>query len=205
MKNKKKLIIVVCTILFVYFVGGIIYNFSGIKDKRKSLKKVDNSIQIKGFDYLCSDDETELYKNEFKILKKNLESSNINYLEYAHSISKMFIIDLYTLSNKKNMYDVGGVDFVYPDAIENYKLNVENTLYKYMENNTDGKRKQELPEVSEVVISSDEETSFTIGDQAYDGYKINLDISYVKDLEYDTSVEVILIKKDKYLYIVEKN
>lgn len=203
--KKKKIGIIICVILLVYFIGGIIYNFSGASDKRNNSKKVDNSIQIKGFDYLCSEDETELYKSEFKILKKNLENSNINYLEYAHSISKMFIIDLYTLSNKKNMYDVGGTDFVYPDAVENYKLNVENTLYKYMEDNTDGKRKQELPEVSEVLITSDEEIEFTINEQTYEGYKINLDISYVKDLEYDEKAEVILIKNDKYLYIVEKN
>ena len=44
----------------------------------------------------------------------------------------MFLIDLYNLDNKKNMYDVGGVIFVFPDARENYKLNVSNTLYKYM-------------------------------------------------------------------------
>ena len=151
------------------------------------------------------DSDLQIYKDEFKILKSNLESKEINYKDYAYSISKMFIIDLYTLNNKNNMYDVGGVQFVYPKARDNFKLNVENTLYKYMEDNSDGKREQDLPEVSNVEVTSDEVYEYTIGEEKYKGYKINLDISYVKDLEYDAKAELILVKVDKYLYIVEKN
>lgn len=203
--KKKKIGIIICSILLIYFVGGIVYNIIGGKSDTKKSSSVNNSIQIKGFEYLCDEDDSELFKSEFKKLKKNLESSNINYNEYALSISKMFIIDLYTLNDKNNMYDVGGVQFVYPDARENYKLNVENTLYKYMEDNSDGKRKQNLPEVSEVTVTSDDVYEYTIGEEKYDGYKINLDISYVEDLEYDKTAELILVRVDKYLYIVEKN
>ena len=117
----------------------------------------------------------------------------------------MFLIDLYNLSGKKNMYDVGGVEFVYPDNVDNYKLNVTNTLYKYMIDNSDGKREQVLPTVSGVNVTSDEETTFKIKDEEYDGYKLNLEISYVEDLGYDKVVELILVRKDKYLYVVEKN
>lgn len=204
MKNKK-IGIVVCSILFIYFLGGVFYNIFVDRSDTKKNNNVNNSIQIKGFEYLSNYDDTDLFKNEFKKLKKNLESSNINYNEYALSISKMFIIDLYTLNNKNNMYDVGGVQFVYPEARDNFKLNVENTLYKYMEDNSDGKREQELPEVSNVEVTSDEVYEYTIGEEKYEGYKINLDISYVKDLEYDAKAELILVKVDKYLYIVEKN
>ena len=203
--KKKKIGIVVCSILLIYFLGGIFYNIFVDRSDTKKNNNVNNSVQIKGFEYLSNDSDTDLFKNEFKKLKKNLESSNINYNEYALSISKMFIIDLYTLVNKKNMYDVGGIQFVYPDARENYKLNVENTLYKYMEDNSDGKREQELPEVSNVEVTSDEVYEYTIGEEKYEGYKINLDISYVKDLEYDAKAELILVRVDKYLYIVEKN
>ena len=203
--KKKKIGIVVCSILLIYFLGGIFYNIFVDRSDTKKNNNVNNSVQIKGFEYLSNDSDTDLFKNEFKKLKKNLESSNINYNEYALSISKMFIIDLYTLNNKNNMYDVGGVQFVYPEARDNFKLNVENTLYKYMEDNSDGKREQDLPEVSNVEVTSDEVYEYTIGEEKYEGYKINLDISYVKDLEYDAKAELILVKVDKYLYIVEKN
>lgn len=203
--KKKKIGIIICIILLIYFVGGIVYNLSGISNRNSKKANVDNNIQIKDFEYLCEDDQTSLFKSEFKILKKNLESVDIDYLEYAYSISKLFVVDLYTLDNKKNMYDVGGVQFVYPDARDNYKLNVENTLYKYMEDINDGKRKQELPEVSGVNITSHEEIDYDISNVKHKGYKINIDITYVKDLEYDAKAEIILVKSDKYLYVVEKN
>jgi len=203
--NKKKIGLVICILLLIYFIGGIIYSFSGVSKTNNKKNKVDNGIQIKGYDYICLEDETELYKNEFKTLKTNLESSEIDYNEYALSVSKMFIIDLYNLNNKKNMYDVGGVLFVHPSARDNYKLNVENTLYKYMEDINDGKREQELPEVSSVNVISTEETEYKIGEETFSGYKVNVEINYVKDLEYDNKAEVILVRQDKYLYVVEKN
>ena len=198
--KSKKICMFICILLFIYFIGGIIYSFTR---KSLSVEKEEVGIQIKGFEYILKSSDTNIFKTEFEKLKTNLESDDINYNEYAESLSKLFIIDLYTLSNKKNMYDVGGVEFVYKDARENYSLNVENTLYKYMEN-IDG-RKQELPEVSDVVINSVEETEYLIGEEKFDGYKVSVDISYVKDLEYDNKAEIILIKEDKYLYVVEKN
>lgn len=202
--KKKKIGLIICIVLLIYFIGGIVYSFSGASKTNKK-NKVDNSIQIKDFEYICLEDEIELYKNEFKLLKNNLESDEINYDEYALSVAKMFIIDLYNLNNKKNMYDVGGVEFVYPTARDNYILNVENTLYKYMEDINDGKRSQDLPIVSSVEVISSEEIEYKIGEKIFSGYKINLEITYVKDLEYDNKAEVILVRDDKYLYVVEKN
>lgn len=202
--KNKKLLLVICSIIFIYCIGGIIYcNIKKNINTNKS--KVDNGIQIKGFEYILYESHPKLYKEEFKVLKNNLESDEIDYVEYAKSISKMFIIDLYNLENKKNMYDVGGVVFVYPDARENYKLNVTNTLYKYMKDNSVGKRDQELPEVKTVEIINYEDNKYTIGDNEFDGYKININIEYINDLGYDKAAEVLLIKQDKYLYIVEKN
>lgn len=210
-KNKnlfknKKFWLIISSIALLYFIGGIVYiNLDRDSGNVKKNKNLDKGISIKGFDYILYEDDIDIYKDEFKRLKKNLESSNINYTEYAESISKMFVMDLYSLEAKKNMYDVGGVQFVYPDIRDNYKLNVSNTLYKYMKDNSDGKREQDLPMVKSVSIKNEDETKYNIGEEEFDGYKINLDIEYVKDLEYDKSAEIILVKKDKYLYIVEKN
>lgn len=210
-KNKnlfknKKFWLIISSIALLYFIGGIVYiNLDRDSGNVKNNKNLDKGISIKGFDYILYEDDIDIYKDEFKKLKKNLESSNINYTEYAESISKMFVMDLYSLEAKKNMYDVGGVQFVYPDIRDNYKLNVSNTLYKYMKDNSDGKREQDLPMVKSVSIKNEDETKYKIGEEEFDGYKINLDIEYVKDLEYDKSAEIILVKKDKYLYIVEKN
>ena len=203
-KKSKRIILIICSLLLIYFVGGVAFCILKKRNDGKK-EKVEVGIQIKGFEYVLYDSQPKLYKEEFKVLKSNLEGDSIDYEGYAKSISKMFIIDLYTINNKKNMYDVGGTIFVYPEARDNYKLNVINTLYKYVKSNDNGKRKQDLPEVKSVVIDSIVDNKFSIGDVSYDGYKINLKIDYVKDLGYDTNAEIVIIRNEKYLYIVEKN
>lgn len=202
---KNKLIgLVICIVLFIYFFGGVIYNFvldKPIKDK----SEVKSSNTIKGYEYLLYDDDLDIYKSEFNKLKKNLESKKIDYEEYAKSISKMFLIKLYSLDNLDNKYDIKATEFIYPDATENFKLNVINTLNKYIEDNSEGNRKQELPIVNSVEVNSFEEVKFEISEKEYDAYKINLNIEYNKDLGYDKKAELIIVKSDKYLYIVEKN
>ena len=202
---KNKLIgLVICIVLFIYFFGGVIYNFvldKPIKDKIV----VKSSNTIKGYEYLLYDDDLDIYKSEFNKLKKNLESKKIDYEEYAKSISKMFLIKLYSLDNLDNKYDIKATEFIYPDAIENFKLNVINTLNKYIEDNSEGNRKQNLPIVNSVEVNSFEEVKFEISEKEYDAYKINLNIEYNKDLGYDKKAELIIVKSDKYLYIVEKN
>ena len=94
---------------------------------------------------------------------------------------------------------------VFPDFISNYKLNVQNTLYKYLEDNSNNFREQELPEVSSVTINSIINNEYIIENQTYEGYKVNLSWDYVKDLGYDKEGEIILIIIDNNIYIVEKN
>ena len=204
MKNSiKKLLISICFIAFIYFIGGIIY--TNIPRKQEKNIKLNDNVSIKGYEYVLLDSQTKLYKDEFKKLKLNLESENIDFKEYAISVSKLFLIDLYTLSNKKNMYDVTSQVFVYPDARDNYKLNVSNTIYKYMNDENSNKHNNELPVVNDISVISVEDNKFKIGENEYDGYKISIKIDYEKDLGYDKNAEVIVIKKDNYIYVVEKN
>ena len=199
---KKKIILFILIVILVYAIGGVVYV---LLNKKPEVIKISNLDTIKGYNYTLRSNDTQIYKNEFNNLKHNLESNSVNNEEYASSVAKLFIIDLYTLNNKINKYDVGGVSFVYPDAVSNYKLNVQNTIYKYMEDNTNKNRNQKLPEVSGIDLTNIEKTNYNINDKSYEGYKINLEWTYVEDFGYDSAGEVILIKSDKYYYVVEKN
>ena len=200
---KKKVILFFCILIFVYAVGGTIY-YIATREKKDDKPIVTNKDTIKGYDYTLKSNATKLYEDEFKTLKANLDG-DINYDEYAVSVAKLFVIDLYTINNKINKYDTGGASFVYPDGRDNYKLNVQDTIYKYVEDNTNGKRTQNLPEVSSVIIKDSKKDTYKIGDNSFEAYKINLEWSYVQDLGYDKTGEIILIKKDKNIYVVEKN
>lgn len=200
---KKKVILFLCILIFVYAAGGTIY-YIATREKKDDKPIVTNKDTIKGYDYALKSNATKLYEDEFKALKANLEG-DINYDEYAVSVAKLFVIDLYTINNKINKYDTGGASFVYPDGRDNYKLNVQDTIYKYVEDNTNGKRTQNLPEVSSVIVKDSKKDTYKIGDNSFEAYKINLEWSYVQDLGYDKTGEIILIKKDKNIYVVEKN
>ena len=200
---KKKVILFLCILIFVYAAGGTIY-YIATREKKDDKPIVTNKDTIKGYDYTLKSNATKLYEDEFKALKANLEG-DINYDEYAVSVAKLFVIDLYTINNKINKYDTGGASFVYPDGRDNYKLNVQDTIYKYVEDNTNGKRTQNLPEVISVIVKDSKKDTYKIGDNSFEAYKINLEWSYVQDLGYDKTGEIILIKKDKNIYVVEKN
>ena len=119
----------------------------------------------------------------------------------------MFIIDLYTIKNKINKYDVGGIDFIYKSAKENYITNVTDTLYKYVEDDTKGEREQQLPAVKSIEIESFKKGKFKVNSEKkeYESYNVKLNWTYSIDLGYDKTGEVIIINKDNKLYVVEKN
>lgn len=72
-----------------------------------------------------------------------------------------------------------------------------------MENNSNGKRKQKLPEVSAIDESNVETSTFTIGEDEYESYIVKLSWSYEKDLGYDKNATITLIPLNEKLYVVE--
>ena len=197
----KKFILIILFMILIYSVGGIYYIEYVYKDNNEPVVK--NLSEIEGYPYSLKSNASKLYKDEFNILKDNLEN-NYNEEEYIKSISKLYIIDLYSLKNKLNKYDIN-VDFIYPDIVSNYRLNIENTLYKYLENNSDGNRNQELPVVSNVIIDEILDEKYSLNKENVPCKKVKVTIDYENDLGYDKSGTITLVKQDKYYYIVEYN
>ena len=202
MKSRKKrrgFFLAVFLLIFLIAVGIGGYRLY----KKLNTVQVNVVDEIDDFDYKLEDRDTELYKATFEELKEVLKEKEVDNEKLASSIAKLFIIDLYTIKNKVNKFDVGGLDFVFSSIKANYALNVQETLYKYVEDNSNKKRNQALPEVSEVTVNSIEAATFTVGGKTYNGYNINISWKYVTDLKYDTSAKLKLINdKDSY-YVIE--
>lgn len=208
MEKNKIWIITISLVILFSILGYLAYNIFFKKEAKKDeTSKETNITEINGYGITLTDNDTTLYKTEFEMLKANLESENIDYQEYAKSIAKLYIIDLYTINNKVNKYDVGGLEFVYEGAKDNYITNVTDTLYKYVEDNSKNRRKQELPVVSSVSVDSINEVTYKVNDEniPYNGYKIKVTWDYEKELGYDKTAEIIIINKDNHLYVVEEN
>lgn len=204
---KKKILFI--SIIFVVFITISILSyfiFREVEPKKNKLKEVKTLSKIDNYDIVLSENDTELFKSEFEILKNNLDSKEVNYDEYAKSIAKLFIIDLYTIDNKINKYDVGGTEFIYPKNVKNYKENVTDTIYKYIEDNSENKRKQNLPVVSSIEVKSVKKDKFTIkDDKTYPSYVFKINWDYKVNLAYDKEGTITVINDNNKMYVVQKD
>lgn len=202
MKKKYKRLIILFVVIALLAIGCfLIFKMLKKDDVQENVNVVDS---ISEYGYNLDDRDTELMKSTYEELKNILNSDEIDYEKYADTLARLFVIDLFTMNNKINKYDVGGTEYVYPDAIENFKLNVEDTIYKHMENNSSGKRKQNLPEVLSIDVLSTEVGEYTIGDtDTFDAYIVDLAWEYASDLGYDDNATVTLVKMEDKLYVVE--
>ena len=192
-------------ILFV-LVGLIIFGIVGYKAYNDFFQKKEPEKKVMSLDlygYSLHEDDTELFKSNFKELEKVLNEQPINYEEYAKLISKLFIIDLFTLDNKKASTDIGGLEFLYKDLRTNFAENMGATLYKNVEVNIDGKRDQTLPVVTSIEVTDITDTKYNYNSKEYEGYNVSLKWEYKQDLGYESSLKLTLIKDNNMLYIVK--
>lgn len=218
-RNKKvKIFKILFVILLIFLVAFLIY-YSFFKNNDKEEVKVVKKIDSYG--YNLNDNETELYNKYFEELDKILSNADVNYEEYAKTISKLFIIDFYTLNNKLSKNDIGGTDFIKESMRDNFIEQARSTFYKYLQVK-DKNRNQSLPEVSKINNVEVENTVFTIIDKNVStttiksktrttkqkgvdvpAYKVTISWDYKEDLGYQTDAVLTIIKEDKKLYIVQ--
>lgn len=200
MRKKYKRLLIVIIIFIVIIVGLIVIKKVTTKSVKNDVKVVDS---IDSFSYTLDERDTILMKNTYNELKKVLKEKTIDKEKYASLLAELFVIDLFTIDNKINKYDVACLEYVYPSSIDNFKMNVEDTLYKRVEDNTFGKRKQTLPVVKSVSVSDVEKSIFKISDEEMESFVVKLTWDYEENLGYDTSANITLVEVDNKLYVVE--
>lgn len=190
------LIIIVVLIIGVKFVKDFV-----IKDNKNVITK-NNLDTLELYGYTLDDMDGKLYKEYFEELKSVLNGENVNYEDYAKVIVKLFVTDFYTLDTKLTSSDIGGVEFIPSNMIDNFKMNAGDTMYNHVKTNLYGDRKQDLPIVKSVNIDSIDEINYTYKDKEYSGYKVKASWEYEKNMGYDKEGEYVLIKDNNKLYIV---
>ncbi|MGN1000498.1 MAG: hypothetical protein ACI4OG_01005 [Bacilli bacterium] len=201
--KKKKNIILVCVLLIVILVIAIGYwFFTNFYNKPVEEAKVVSKID--GYNYNLYDNQTKNYKELFEELNDLLTSDSVDEEKYVELISKMFIIDFYTLDNKLTNLNIGGVDFVHSSIVSNFKEKANDTIYKYVKSNIYGDRKQELPIVDEVTVENIEQKAFKYDDTSDSkAYYVKVKWTYKKDLGYEENKTLIFVHEDKKLSLVE--
>lgn len=197
---KKKPIIIITLILLV--VVAIIVALMFPKEDTKKVTKIKNVDTIEEYGYTLSENATKYYKKLFKELKGVLSEEDVDEEAYASLVSKLFVADFFSLDNKISKNDVGGVQFVYNDFRPDFVKLAETSMYKHVESDIYGERKQELPIVTSVVVEKKENAPFTYGDKIDENaYVYDFSITYENDLGYQSSGTIVLIHNDKKLEI----
>lgn len=201
-KNNKKKIKKV-RVLAVILVMGILLGFFYFKS-RNELQVVMVVSEISGYNYTLESNVTRIFKKYYKELEKELEDNKIDEKNYASLIAKLFVIDYYTLNNKVTNKNIGGVQFIHSNLKNKFITESSSSIYKYVNSNLYGNRKQKLPEVNEVNIVDIKEIKYDNNGYKDDtGYEVVVDIGYVKDYDYPERVNLSIIHEENKVVIVE--
>lgn len=206
LKKKPKMILIVTltiiAIVAIIFIAVAVSKKIGTGDEVREAKVLKS---IDAYGYKLKDNKDKKYKAMFEELEKILTADEVVEEDYVKKIAEMFIYDFYSLDDKTAKTDVGGVDFILPAGLTNFLVNAEDTYYKYVESNIYDERKQDLPMVDAVTISSISPTEYVYSGKKYSAYEVKVTWTYTdeKYASYQNSATLIFVKDDIKYYLAE--
>lgn len=198
--NYKVIFTIILIFLFV-LLGICIKNIYSTLSKTEEVKTLS---AIDAYGYILNENDSPYFQEIFKELEECLNKSDIDYDNYAELISKLFVVDFYSLEYSLSKSDVGGTQFITSDYQDSFVSKAKDTVYAYVESNVYGKRDQELPNVISVEVESIENSEYD-GElyQDDEAYYVDLKLTYEEDLDYPEEVSLVLIHNDNKLEIVK--
>ena len=190
-KIKKIIRIIMLVVIALIAIYAIFVAIPSKKNKDEGIENINNK-------YILYKRDSSLYKENFEKLRTILETSPVDNKEQAETIVKLFVIDFYTLDNKNDNTDIGGLQYVHSNLKDNLVLNASSTMYKYI------KTTKELPKVKSINSVDTRETTYKINDKDYSAYAITINWEYDKDLGYEKQGTFIVVNDNGNLSIVEK-
>ena len=161
--------------------------------------------EIEGYGYILKPTRNDRYKEMFHQLERILSEKKIDEKAYVTQISKMFIMDLYTLNDKTSSDDIGGMNFVHSNVRDKMERILKNGVYYYLDD--EDYDVSELPEVTDVFIEKIENINYNYNynpdfNDSF-AYQVDVSIVYKEDLGYPTFANLIFIHEGNKLSLVE--
>ena len=113
------------------------------------------SNEFKNKFYTIGNNATEINKEYFKSLNDSVESGDKTAI--AEDVVKCFVSEYYTWTNKDGNYDVGGMQYIYPDRQSDFAAYTRDNFYSSMDNYLHGNKRSSLIEIQDVAITGSEE------------------------------------------------
>ena len=206
MKNKRILIVIIVILITLIVAGIILYIHKKGNDSSESAKEIVVTNNIEKYGYVLTDNDTDYYKELFEKLKNTLNEETVDEEKYVNLVSQLFVTDFYTLSNKLNSSDIGGLQYILASSRDNFALKAKDTMYKTVKSNVYGNREQILPKVTKVSVDSFTNTTYKYGDTTDDkAYSVKCSVTYSEDLGYPSTVKLILVHIDEKIEVAKVN
>ena len=206
MRKRYKIWLIIIVLLIVFVSGIGLFKLFINNDYEETPKNVTNIISsIENYNYTLDDRDTNYMKEEFKNLENVLKEEQVDFNLYASTLAKLFVIDFYTLNNKINKYDVGGLEYILNSKISMFKNKAMDTIYNDVIDNSYKDRVQELPEITNVEVLNVDETEIKINDDNTKAYRVTMNYTYKKDLGYDNEGTIYLVQTDNKLEVALYN
>ncbi len=188
MKNRKELYIKYIGISIVVtglVVAAVIFMFTTQNSSNPS-----SSVVYSNEFYTLKGKPTDLQKQLFRELTAEIEKDDASDLVIVNLVTKNFIADYFTWSNKAGPFDVGGLDFVYGLENLNFRRTSREYFYSYIYTYLDqGLTLQDMIEVVDVVS---EGAAFAAPYEYYDqeikAYYIEISWTYKESELIDVSL-----------------
>jgi len=206
----KKLICILCLALLVSMSACSKKEETG-KDDEKD-KVVIKTNEIYSAPNKASDAQIKLYNALSDAIEENEEE------EVAKLVAQNFVMDFYTLKNKKNSEDIGGLTYIPENRRSEFATYASIYAYANYEKISQEYGDKHLPQVKACEVAGIYEKEMAYTDKilttdgveqnvtdTYNGYVVNVEITF-KDTkvmdELPTSVNVIIIEMDDVYRVI---
>lgn len=176
-------------IIVVITLGFLIYKeakatLGGVSGKKNSY------LDIEKMDYHLRYNATDLQKELFKQLSKEVNKEPINDVEAAKLVAQCFIADFFTWSNKNGQADIGGMYYVYSPQKINIFNQARDSFYRYLSTYLDKYQASDLLEVDNIEASGSElkeSDRYKIEGVSFPTYGISVKWAYKPSNKFKTS------------------
>lgn len=140
--------------------------------------------------YKIGNNATDVNKKYFKELNTAVKSDDRQSM--AEAVVKCFVSEYYTWTNKDGNYDIGGMQYIYPDRQNDFATYSRDNFYSSMDNYLHSNERFSLIEVDQVSINSCESSSINVMNAnnetiTYPSYVINASWTYVSGSVMNTT------------------
>lgn len=164
------------------------------KTEEKKVKLVENDLYVEPLN------PTQAQIEAYNLLSDAVEKQD--HKKEAEMVAVSFAYDFFTLSNKKDSEDLGGLQFIPTDKIRNFMEFARSYYYGNYPTIVNEYGKDSLPEVSGYTIDSVTESEHMYNGSPCSGYDIKLSLTYkeTKVERLKTSMTISVIELSDFDY-----